>query len=55
VYINTSLQRTLGRYTDLFFSYTFQDQLATGTNTYTTARHVIGMGFNWHPRRMDIN
>ncbi len=55
VYVSTSIQRTLGRYTDLFFSYTFQDQLATGTSTYTTARHVIGMGFNWHPRRMDID
>ena len=55
VYVSTSIQRALGRYTDLFFSYTFQDQLTRGTATHTTARHLIGMGFNWHPRRLDID
>lgn len=60
VYAGASLSRGLGRYTTMFFTYNLQSQ---GSNTApclagncgTSLQHLVGIGFDWHPRQITID
>lgn len=56
-----SLSRSLGRYMDVSFRYSVQDQSVSVGGTPASAggstfvRHLFGFGFNWHTRPLDID
>lgn len=60
-YASTGLNRRLGRYADLFFHYSLQQQWSdaqnpTGIDTGSSlVRHIFGMGFNWHGRGLGLD
>jgi hypothetical protein len=57
-YGRASLSRSLGRYTTMFFSYEYQTQrenfspCPTGACGSSLLRHVVGFGFDFHPRQL---
>jgi hypothetical protein len=57
-YGRASLSRTLGRYATMFFSYEYQAQrtdfapCSTGACGGSLLRHVVGFGFDFHPRQL---
>jgi len=59
-YATASLSRSLGRYTSMFLSYTFQTQSSNfspclaGDCGVSLQRHVIGFGFDFHPRQISL-
>jgi hypothetical protein len=61
VYAGASLSRRLGPYMTMFFTYNFQTQRSenipclTGDCATSLLRHLIGFGFNWHPREIMID
>jgi hypothetical protein len=61
VHLGTSLSRSLGPFMSMFFTYNYQTQRSDAipcvtTNCGTTLlRHVIGFGFDWHPRQIVVN
>jgi hypothetical protein len=61
VYANASLSRALGRYMTMFFLYNFQSQVsgsgpcAAGDCRTSLLRHMVGFGFDWHPRQIMVD
>lgn len=61
IYASTSLNRSLGRYTDLGFSYTLQEQWSDAPSPSSInqgssyLRHFFGMGLTWHAPRIGMN
>jgi hypothetical protein len=61
VHAGFRLRRAVGRYMDVSFNYSLQDQRRSSTantgvgggNVYI--RHLFGFGFNWHTRPIDID
>jgi len=61
VHAGFRLRRALGRYMDVSFNYSLQDQRLSSTantgvgggNVYI--RHLFGFGFNWHTRPIDVD
>lgn len=59
-FVNASLGRAMGRYTSMFITYTFQTQASntspclSGGCGVSLQRHVIGIGFDFHPRQISI-
>lgn len=55
------LYRALGRYMDMSFNYSVQDQRSSSTGQEginggnVLVRHVFGFGFNWHTRRIEVD
>ena len=58
LYAGASLSRKLGRYTTMFFTYNFQAQRSkiapclAGNCETSLPRHLLGFGFDWHPRQI---
>ena len=58
VYAYASLSRRLGRYTTMFFTYNIQSQTSNnapclaGNCGTSLPRHLVGFGFDWHPRQI---
>jgi hypothetical protein len=58
VYAYASLSRRLGRYTTIFFTYNIQSQTSNnapclaGNCGTSLPRHLVGFGFDWHPRQI---
>jgi hypothetical protein len=58
VYAGASLSRRLGRYTTMFITYNLQSQGSTtapcpaGNCGLSLPRHLVGIGFDWHPRQI---
>lgn len=61
IYAGASLSRRLGRYTSMFFTYNLQSQRSqtapclAGSCRTSQLRHLLGFGFDWHPRQMAID
>lgn len=61
MYASASLSRTLGRYMTMFFSYNLQSQHSevapcpAGNCTASMLRHLVGFGFDWHPRQIMLD
>jgi hypothetical protein len=61
VYGGASLSRTLGRYMTMLFTYNYQAQRAeavpcvAGNCGTSLGRHLLGFGFDWHPRQITID
>jgi hypothetical protein len=61
MYASASLSRTLGRYMTMFFLYNFQSQHSeivpcpAGNCRTSLLRHLVGFGFDWHPRQIMID
>ena len=61
VYAGFSLRRSLGRFMDMSFRYSIQDQRTSVSGTpgigggSTFVRHLFGFGFNWHRRPIEID
>jgi hypothetical protein len=59
-YATATLSRSLGRYTSMFLSYTFQTQSSSfspcpaGSCTDSLQRHVVSVGFDFHPRQISL-
>jgi hypothetical protein len=59
--LNASLSRRLGPYMTMFFRYNFQTQRSTagscttGNCGSTFLRHLVDVGFDWHPREIMVN
>ena len=57
-YVGASLSRGLGRYTTMFITYNLQSQGSTtapclaGNCGTSLPRHMVGIGFDWHPRQI---
>jgi len=57
-YAGASLSRRLGRYTTMFFTYNIQSQgsnnapCPAGNCGTSLLRHLVGFGFDWHPRQI---
>jgi hypothetical protein len=61
VYAGASLSRSLGRYTTMFLTYNLQSQGTTAASCPATIcgtslpRHLVEIGFDWHPRQITID
>jgi hypothetical protein len=61
VHGSASLSRALGRYTTMFFTYNYQTQRSeavpcvAGNCRTSLGRHLLGFGFDWHPRQIMID
>jgi hypothetical protein len=61
VYAGASLSRALGRYMTMFFTYNYQAQRAeavpcvAGNCGTSLGRHLLRLGFDWHPRQIMID
>jgi hypothetical protein len=59
--MSASLSRRLGPFMTMFFSYNFQTQRTTavscsmGNCGTTLLRHLVDIGFDWHPREIMVN
>jgi hypothetical protein len=60
-FFGASISRMLGRYTSMFFSYNFQTQNSEATPCLvgncrsSFLRHVVGFGFDFHPRQISAD
>ena len=59
VYGMASLSRALGRYTTMFLGYDLQTQRfqaggVGGNSQSSLLRHMVTLGFNWHPRQIVV-
>jgi len=60
-YFGVNLSRMFGRYTSMFFSYNFQTQNSQATPCLagncrsSFLRHVVGFGFDFHPRQISVD
>jgi hypothetical protein len=61
VYAGASLSRSLGRYTTMFLTYNLQTQSSTAASCPASIcgtslpRHLVEIGFDWHPRQITID
>ncbi|HEV2349336.1 MAG TPA: hypothetical protein VG028_05750 [Terriglobia bacterium] len=60
-YVGASVSRKFGRNTSMFFTYNFQNQrsnaapCSTGNCRSGLHRHVLGFGFDFHPRQITVD
>ena len=60
-YGSTSISRSIGRHTSVFLTYNYQAQRSEAIPCLTTncetssARHLIGFGFDFHPRQITFD
>jgi hypothetical protein len=60
-YVGAQLSRSLGPHVSMFFTYNFQTQRSeaipclAGDCRTSLLRHLVGFGFDWHPRQIMID
>ncbi len=60
-YGNANLSRSIGRHISMFFTYDYQAQRSTTIPCISTnceaslGRHLVGFGFNFHPRQLTFD